>query len=71
VPYVLRKFHCVLCGQWTTRKLSSKQERHCVECGLRAMVASTRDMANRSGPAWERWRASAGAKGRPRKSTEE
>jgi hypothetical protein len=71
MPYVLRKFHCVECGAYTERKLSSKQPRRCAECGIAAMVRSTRQMAYRVGPAWEAFRASPGARGRPRKHDRE
>lgn len=71
MPYVLRKFNCDICGEYTERMLASKDKRRCRSCGIDAMVASTRDMAARSGPAWEAWKKSPGARGRPRKSTEE
>lgn len=66
MPYVLRKFHCCECGAYTERKLSSKQKRRCVECGLSAMIASALEMAAHKGAAFANWKASNGPNGRPR-----
>jgi len=71
MPDALRKFNCITCGEYTERVLSSKAKRRCQSCGIDAMVRSTLDMARRSGPSWEAWQKSPGARGRPRKSTKE
>lgn len=71
MPYALRKFVCDTCGQYTERRLSSKDRRRCQSCGINAMVVSTLGMANKSGESWERWAASPGARGRPRKQPRE
>jgi hypothetical protein len=71
MPYVLRKFHCEICGAYVERKLSSKQPRQCAEHGIQRMISSVHQMSEHAGPAWEAFAASRGAKGRPRKTHEE
>jgi hypothetical protein len=71
MPYALRKFSCDTCGNYCERRLSSKDRRRCQQCGIDAMVASTLDMASKSGKSWQAWQASPGARGRPRKQPRE
>jgi len=71
MPYVLRKFLCDTCNRYTERKLASKARRRCQECGINAMVESSRTMAAKNGASWDSWSASTGPKGRPRKQRSE
>lgn len=43
----------------------------CLNCGIKHSVIAASEMANKSGPAYDKWLETAGPQGRPRGKTDE
>lgn len=61
----LHKFTCPGCGKYIERVLDSAQKERCFDCSMTDMVAGIQQMTAKSGPAWDSWLLSRGARGRP------
>jgi hypothetical protein len=57
---------CEDCGARVRRDLTSRRRGVCARCGVDRATAAALQMANKSGPAWDRFLASKGPAGRPR-----
>ena len=55
---------CIRCGKPTPRKHKQTGKRLCLECALSNAAQAAREMAAQSGPAWDKWAAVTGGRGR-------
>lgn len=60
-------FNCEDCGQSVSRIRRAGDPMICVECGIRRTIVSSHQLAAKSGPYYEKWLASKGVAGRPRR----
>lgn len=60
-----RLSHCLLCGAPASEDNPISTRGKCKACGIENAVQAALEMAAQSGPAWDRWVASRGPKGRP------
>lgn len=67
MSYKLRTRTCCVCGELTTGYYSPSKPVRCAECGIKVLEANSLAMYRKEGPGYERWLASNGPKGRPRK----
>lgn len=58
MSWILRTFDCADCGAPTTRRRHPGDLLVCRDCGIERAAQAAREMANRSGPAWDAWVAS-------------
>lgn len=58
MTYKLRTFVCITCGAITRRNRHPDDRRECRDCGIERAAQAAREMAAKSGPAWEAWRTS-------------
>lgn len=61
-----RTYNCADCGIPVRRKRRDDQPLVCLSCGIRRAQIAARQMRDKKGPAWDRFQASAGPRGRPR-----
>lgn len=61
MSYKQRTYVCVDCGAETTRLRPSVKVRVCFDCGEKRAIQAAREMAAKSGPAWEAFKQNPGA----------
>lgn len=55
MPYKLRTFGCVECGQLVERNRPAGAQVRCINCAIARSVEVMRQMKAKSGPFYERW----------------
>lgn len=55
MPYKLREFACVGCGEVVERNRPAGAEVRCITCAIARSVECMRQMKARSGPFYQRW----------------
>ncbi len=71
MPRKYRKMEqCAQCGIETLGKLRSQRVVLCASCALERVISAAEQMRAKSGPAWDKWLASNGPAGGPRKGTD-
>jgi hypothetical protein len=64
--YKQRWRKCSTCGAWTHGTYPAKAPVGCTACNLANAKDAALQMANKSGPHYDRWLATRGPQGRPR-----
>lgn len=60
--------HCYVCGRHRDVVGPLSRRHKCAACALAAMVTASDQMRSGAGEYYERWRATAGPNGRPKKA---
>lgn len=64
--YAVRERECSGCGEIVRGRIPPAGELLCIECAIKKAARAAMEMANKEGPAYDRWLATNGPKGRPR-----
>lgn len=64
--YAVRTRYCTGCGAEVKGRIPPAGELLCIDCAIDKARDAATQMANKSGPAYDRWLATNGPKGRPR-----
>lgn len=64
--YAVRSRKCDGCTTVVKGRIPPGGEFLCIECAIAKAIRAATEMANKSGPAYDRWLKSPGPKGRPR-----
>lgn len=64
--YAVRTRNCADCGQEVTGRLPMVKDIRCIACAITRAANAAREMAAKSGPAYDRWLETRGPQGRPR-----
>lgn len=55
MPYKLRVFECIGCGDLVERNRPAGAEVRCINCAIARSVESMHQMRTRSGPFYQKW----------------
>lgn len=66
--YAVRERKCDTCPTVVKGRIPPSGEFHCVECNIKHAADAAIQMANKCGPAYDKWLETRGPQGRPRNS---
>lgn len=61
----MRTIKCSDCPEMITGRFSPSKDYQCINCAIKRMESAATQMANKSGPAYDKWLESRGPRGRP------
>ena len=65
MPYAYRERKCAKCPTIVKGHLPPTKDILCIECAVKNAMQAAVQLANKSGPYYDRWLASRGPQGRP------
>lgn len=57
MPYKLREFTCIGCGEVVERQAPAASEQRCINCAIARSVENIRQLRRKCGPMYQRWLA--------------